>query len=613
MERHVVSAITLVATSLLIAGCSQDFLTPDEDRINAAFPSKTEVAELAQKLESTLEDKAAKNAWRVEYKARQRKRVENCAKGFEPTWIDSPDNIRHKIKNPKCFSAFDDQLIRWLKWSRVHALVTAAPLRPIPSNIPSRISATKPIEVAKFATRGGIALVQSHDGLEIIDIAQDATILSDRHARAFEHRSALSPNGRVFALASGSGNSTLVSLRDSETADVLFESSELQHFQWIDDSTAWVIERGGGSAVMNLATGELIPVKGMSYPPQLLAQTSEDMFLARSVDSIAILERRQVDGKPSLAVAHDRALQRDSWSNISYSLTADGKYFVEGDAILRLDRTSKITVTSLPALTSETFDFSTFNLTRVSQLNGPELLVTVSIPGSDAPDVQAVFDVSKRTFSVVDDVLLAGASGRFPETMFIPMLGCIGVRSGAAIRFVDDVNTLPELGMEAFIQYLREQESLHEQRLADLREASMRASGLIGDLPDIAQGARIEAVGVYKSSSDDAKAPAGVVTVLVHRSPVPIMLVLSSHDPVDWSLILDPGAQLKAVLVAGPSNSTVRGAGIARRLNLGRNYAYEKGSDKYRALQRDVVTALGKPIERFQGQYESPSFVVGGK
>jgi len=128
--------------------------------------------------------------------------------------------------------------------------------------------------------------------------------------------------------------------------------------------------------------------------------------------------------------------------------------------------------------------------------------------------------------------------------------------------------------------------------------------------------AQIEGIGVYQGAgagrgSGQART-AGVVEVRVRRSPKPVALVLSSYEPVRWMIITDSGARVAAVLLSGYHASTVVGAGAARVDQLGRSYAYEKGSRGYADLQQTVVSWAGKPMTYFQGRYEGSSFAVGG-
>jgi len=136
-------------------------------------------------------------------------------------------------------------------------------------------------------------------------------------------------------------------------------------------------------------------------------------------------------------------------------------------------------------------------------------------------------------------------------------------------------------------------------------------------LAALAANADIEAVGVYEGGgigkARGASARTGTVQVSVARSPRPIVLSLSSYEPVRWVITLEPGAKLAAVLQSGYYPSEVFGAGDARIYNLGRLYAYKRGSPEFQALSSEVRQWTGKGIDTFQGTYTGSSFRVGGR
>jgi hypothetical protein len=136
-----------------------------------------------------------------------------------------------------------------------------------------------------------------------------------------------------------------------------------------------------------------------------------------------------------------------------------------------------------------------------------------------------------------------------------------------------------------------------------------------GPLAEVGRTARIEAVGIYEGA-DAVAVPGnshrtGTVQVHVRRSAKPIILALSSYEPVRWVLTVEPGAKLAAVLNSGYAESQVYGAGSARVYQMGRMYAYKRSSDEYRALDAEVTQWAGKPIDVFQGRYTGQTFLVG--
>lgn len=132
----------------------------------------------------------------------------------------------------------------------------------------------------------------------------------------------------------------------------------------------------------------------------------------------------------------------------------------------------------------------------------------------------------------------------------------------------------------------------------------------------LARNADIEAVGVYEGSevgkARGASARTGTVQVRVARSPRPVILSLSSYEPVRWVVTVEPGAQLAAVLQSGYGDSEVLGAGNARVYKTGKSYAYQRGGADYARVNTEVRQWTGKGIDTFQGSYTGSMFRVGG-
>jgi hypothetical protein len=137
-----------------------------------------------------------------------------------------------------------------------------------------------------------------------------------------------------------------------------------------------------------------------------------------------------------------------------------------------------------------------------------------------------------------------------------------------------------------------------------------------GTLSALARSAQVEAISVYEPV--DARAAAspagpGVVRVSIRRTTRPVVLVLSSHQSVEWQLDVAPDAELEAVLLAGYGESTVAGAGDALVTSIGGFYAFKRGSAEFRHLEDEVLRCTGRNIENFQSVYSGGRFEIGGE
>jgi hypothetical protein len=101
------------------------------------------------------------------------------------------------------------------------------------------------------------------------------------------------------------------------------------------------------------------------------------------------------------------------------------------------------------------------------------------------------------------------------------------------------------------------------------------------------------------------------VRVSIGESHLPVVLVLSSHQPVSWRLELASGARLLAVLLAGFGESRVSGAGDALITSMGGYYAFRRGSREFQHLEDEVLRATGCVIGRFENALAAGEFRVG--
>lgn len=92
------------------------------------------------------------------------------------------------------------------------------------------------------------------------------------------------------------------------------------------------------------------------------------------------------------------------------------------------------------------------------------------------------------------------------------------------------------------------------------------------------------------------------------KSPHSVVLVLSSHQPIDWQIERVADTRLEAVLVAGCGQSQVQGAGDAPVASIGGFYAFRRGSGEFRHLEDQVKRLTGRMVARFRCVYSSAHF-----
>lgn len=103
----------------------------------------------------------------------------------------------------------------------------------------------------------------------------------------------------------------------------------------------------------------------------------------------------------------------------------------------------------------------------------------------------------------------------------------------------------------------------------------------------------------------------GVVRVLIGPTEQPLVVVLTSHQRVEWRISREPGASLSAVLLAGFGHSTVLGDVGATVHRIGGFCAFKRGSEAYLHLESEVLRCTGRAIAAFKSVYAGDHFEIG--
>lgn len=604
-----------------LAGCDRigNLGRDPAERINEAYPAGAAVISATSRLESLMTaDEAALTSFRQENAGRSKLRAVTCAENYEPSWLRTTQGIREDLDKPECFETFDADQVRWLNHKRLVLLVSAPPLRPIPENPPAILTSSQSIQSAEFADEAGVGIFVGNRSIEVVDVGTDKSIFLDSEPGNFTQFVSISPNGRVFSAVGRANDDEGTRLRDAETGETLIEYPDVLRFEWLDQSAALTMSKDTRrSEILDIRTGKSVPAKGFSSMPTSIFRNrgASPAFVAQSQDSLTRFELRNEQNESQIRILSQLAVPPVNRGANRNALSTDGRYMVQGSG--------QITISDLETRQTDQILIAPHSVVHVSPLPAPdEMLVAIAVRGNASVNLRFfVLNLSDRTFAPAEnDAIRVPEQQRSLTGTYINSLHRTGIISGSTITLLDqDLPRGFKLGLQAFTQHLSEH-APEEAALHGGTESSRRFSAgnplATGDLQQSARNAQIEAVGVYRSdlapSRPGQAAGRGRVSVLVRSSPRPVVLVLSSYDPVDWVIQLAPGAQLQAVLMSSYEESTVQGAGSARVLQMGRMYAYERGSEGFNSLQREVIRWAGKPIDTFQGRYQARSFSVGG-
>lgn len=126
----------------------------------------------------------------------------------------------------------------------------------------------------------------------------------------------------------------------------------------------------------------------------------------------------------------------------------------------------------------------------------------------------------------------------------------------------------------------------------------------------------VHVIGVYEGSYPPGvrhsfgRHPDGAIALRVDTVFVPVVLVLTSYEPVVWTLELAPGVDIAEIILSGYHPSSVEG--VDRSVRVSRQslgYAY-KNDEQRAALEREVMNYTGLAITSFQSSYKGKEFSV---
>lgn len=617
----------LLAVSLSGCELASGILSSPEERINAAFPV-SDAARIVKASALEMATDAQKKEIEAQINEHLMLRARNCAQGYLPSWHSSVEDIRRAIINKTCFADADDKISRWLRMRKVDLVLSQPPLAPIPETPPEFISADGFIQDTHFAENAGIALLATPQSIELVDIATSKLISSEARGGALVGM--LSPNGRLYV--TGDGKS--IKIKSVETGSVIDEINSVLPYQlyWLDDHTAAYSQRGSKATLLDFASGNEIPipsVTGLLWHAKKMPDIPQQ-YAFFFHHEVAVIELDRTEREATVKLLSETPANGIAWALNTSGSTADGKYHFAAN--------NDLTLADLEQMKVETISFAPFYLqTGIATPDADKIIVTgfIQPPQSNDPSGIYLYSISEHTLTRVDQEKIFP-----PRYIYIPSLRKQGIIINNKISIRDELPTLDTTSLAEFVSNALAISSQRKQDAYDkqVAEQFIRSSGYAENRPvwparpaeavpsslppgnsnllaGLARNAQIEGVGVYQGKTANrafSGHPMGSVDVHIRSSTKPIVLVLSSYEPVNWRLTSAPGAKLAAVLVSGYYTSNVVGAGAARVIVVGSAFSYKQVGSDYNRLNSEVVQYTGKGMDIFQGQYEGGKFSVGG-
>jgi hypothetical protein len=633
-------AVVLVAASL--AGCErlQAVYTSKVERINAAFPIPEELVAAQNRLFTNLEgDPAAKKRVAEVHGQMLQVRALACSTETAIGRFDTAAEIRRKLTNVTCFREQDQAIQSWVGLQRFIWLTGQPPMVPLadlPPRTPILAPPEEPPSQMYLARAANVAVANStRSKLSTVELPSGKLRLASYGQNVQAHTgTSLSPNGRVLATQAYN----VLSAVDTESGSVIWSSDKYREVvAWIPEVGATILAQKG-----NNAPAMLDHVRGTveAYPAPLgrvswavnVPQMPTRVVIGDSSNLAVVDHARAADGSLSVQVVRQLRFEGRGHTSGVPQVMAGGKrlVYVSMNDVGWLD---------LESGQQGVWQFSAIGGHGFSKLS--ERALVMDVRGEGVRTEAHVFDIEQGTLQPVE--------GNSNDGLLQPLVTRPGfARRGHGSTWLG-TDVQPRGEPRAFETLLAER--LLAQQLAKVESAQGTPSSLAtsnlspGGLPssvgpgrpwplprpgdvqaartpavaarpmlaDLPADARVAAIGVYEAAVTTQRTGAGRVggiRVNVGPGASPLVLVLSSYEPVNWH-IQDNGRKIAAILVSnysGSSNVLVGGSPNILKANLG--YAYQLGSPEYQRLQREIARYVAIPIASFQGGYKGQEFFV---
>jgi hypothetical protein len=573
-------------------------------------------------------DQAASKSFEELYASRLELRALTCTQGLTIGRFTTIATIKSLPLSRNCFTTQDMELQQYLGIRQIAVRLSQPPLKPLLPLGPFAILQTgygpqSYNDISATASGAGIAVLQGSLGKFIsIEIPGGKKIADLPTITDAFGQFSLSPNGRVIAIKTRSSG---VLFFDTETGAKLWDAKEInQFFAWLPEISVALVNNTqlGTLSYIDFNTGKIEPhtfnLRNQSWA--LSTSTSPSRVLVGTANVFSLIEHeRTTEGIKGTIIKEFHTKQGHGVTSSTPTLMLGGKaiVFISSRDFMAIDlETGK-----------ETFwPTGEFLLNKYGKLSETKLMV-------DSHEVSGVgfkpwvFDIEQSTLSPVksQEVYLGPVSELVGRTGFMRMEGGTNMWLGDEIIAGDPqplATLLSTYNVERQIARLEAMtqangvDSLRIRQNMGLPATITAPSPVVSPIADLVKDAQVEAVGVYQGGKGDSRTTPdgrkiGPVEVRIRRSAKPVVLILSSYEPVRWMLKLDSGAKLAAVLVSGYYPSEVDGAGATRIVMIGGTYAYKLDSPQYNALNREIIRWVGKSIGVFQGRYDGGSFSVG--
>lgn len=612
-------------------------------QVNAAIPLSGTAQDAFSDARKLVRDKTFMASIESQLALKMSLRALNCIQSLNIATGLSKQQIHDNYSGSPCFARQDDDIRIWLGMRTVGYVLTLPPLRPMPAVAPQSITdRAGSISLVYFATQAGVAVVQSAQDVEVVDLGRDSPVST--RLRQDDIVTGISPNGRIYVSYTNHG----LRFYDTEDGTLLADSGLNQYatacaFPWLDPMTMVTRDPNSysTSVLYDFSTGTYTPTESeFAYVSCFLpVPGTSDISVAYGANLTKFRLTRAADGKPQIDVLQAKPAGRANLARDDTALGPGGwEFFYITD--------QRLGITDLSNLSSQTVDFGNYAVQHMWPTNDPDKIIISGVMKhrtrvTSAPTPLYVYAIKEQTLSALDTASLV--SQRF---VYDPLLNTLYAIKDSALTRVDSLQT----GTPEPIATFWTDVAKYDVPPPALPNLNNLPPGVVIMTPDgqvtrvigngqpsharpqvqsqppadalhlLAQNASVEGVSIMEPDSDRASPAVGTVVrpssaaaqiarVTVRSRRNPVILVLVAQSNVTWQLNVAPGAQLMAVLLsgAGAGGSVVQGQGNTPVVNIGSTYSFTPGMSPpddrpgYQDLQMEVYAHIGKRISLFQG------------
>jgi hypothetical protein len=598
---------------IALAGCdAYDALrTSATDKVNQAYPLREDVAAARAGLMGVFaDDKASRQAAEEQLAQLMQVRALTCMAGASIGRLDTAADVKKKIGTDACFREQDARVADWIGMQRVGAAMRQPPLvamAPLPASfaIPHKDGAAE-VLVAPGANVAAVQSVRSR--FTVVEMPSGKVLSTIDAPGAGAHASSFSPNGRLLAL---SGNNA-VKFHDANSGQLLWSTDRYsQLVAWLPEVDATLLSEKGQPALLDhrRSVAETPPIAVDNIRWSAPVPGAGSRVLVGGSTAVALLAySRNAAGALVLEPVQQWRLNPPGVTSGRPIVMAGGRklFYVASRDLGWLD---------LASGEQGSWAMQSIMANGYAKLSETQLYLDANTGGAGWQASPHILDVAQRT--------LVPAEREPHQGLLIPMVPRTGyVRRGHTVP-VTVVSTAAPAGEALPLDKVIANAALARELAKVQPDAAQLASrGVAGAAPlltapapmlSVPSDARVSVVGVYEAASESSRRPgmarqAGFVRINVTPGRTPVVLVLSSYEPVNW-VVRDNSRPIAAILLSGYHPSQVMGT-HAQVHRIGSQYAYKLDSPEYARLKQLVARYVAPPVRSFQGLYSGKEFSV---